>query len=229
MHEGHRNRLTSKVRENGIVYEHELMEILMFNACPRKDLNATAHALVERFGGVEGVLRAGCADLVEVDGVGVNMAEYIAVLGRSLHALREKDSFAVVSNVQRFREFISTRPEPKNDRLELYCLDKAGRVKRVCVFEAERGLRVSPGETEVLKTVSAYRPYGLFAASRQARGNHPPDNLDDAVSDMIFKISRLCGAVLYDYCLFGADGGFFSYKMSDRGMLAGNAGDGYGD
>lgn len=230
MHEGHRNRLVSKVREGGIVYEHELMEILLFNACPRKDVNATAHALVDRFGGIGGVLDAGCADLEKVDGVGANMAEYIAVLGKALRAAGGDEGFAVVSSIREFKAYISSRPVPVRDCLELYCIDKVGMVRRICVFGAKAGHRAVPEETGILKLLSVHRPYGIFAASRQSGGNRPPDAVDDMLSERVRKIAGVCGAHLYDYCLVGDDGGFYSYKMADRGVFADKGtGDGYGE
>lgn len=230
MHEGHRNRLVSKVKDGGIVYEHELMEILLFNACPRKDVNATAHALVKRFGGIGGVLSAECADLNKVDGVGANMAEYIAVLGKALRAAGGDEGFAVVSSIREFKKYILSRPAPKCACLELYCLDKDGRVRRICVFKPEEDSSLAPEEEELLKTVSAHRPYGIFAASRVESGNRTPDAVDDILCERVARIAEICGANLYDYCLVGVDGGFYSYKMADRGVFADNGkGDGYGD
>lgn len=220
MHKGHRGRLVNKVRSGGIIYEHELMEILLYNACPRKDVNDTAHALIERFHSVGAVLEADCSDLANTDGVGANMAEYLAVVGKAMRAVRNADGFAVVRNVREFKRYIFTRPAPKNDCLELYCLGKDGGVRRVISFKGETGLRAAPEEAEILKLVSTHRPYGIFAAGRRAEGNRPADALDDELHERIYRISLLCGARLYDYCLVGGDGGFYSYKMSDRGVFA---------
>lgn len=229
MHEGHRYRLVSKVKEGGIVYEHELMEILLFNACPRKDVNATAHALVKRFHGIQGVFNADCAELEKVNGVGVNMAEYIAVLGKALHSVKTIDGFALMPNVQEFRRYILSRPAPKTDCLELYCLDKDGRVRRICKFNAKRGFRAAPAEKEILRLLSAHRPYGLFAANRRAGGCYP-ELFDETLCERIDKIARLCGAQLYDYALVDGDGGFYSFKMADRGIFATKvAGESYGE
>lgn len=224
MHRGHRNRLTGKVKSGGIVYEHELMEILLFNACPRKDLNATAHALVKRFDTFEGVFQAECAELAEVDGVGANMAEYIAVLGKALHAVRPIEGFAVARNVREFKNYVLTRPAPEADCLELYCLDKDGRVRRIIMFNGNES------ETEILKLVTAHRPYGIFAAGRRAVSGRPADALDDGLCERVDRIARLCGAAMYDYCIIGADGGFYSYKMADRGVFAEKVtGEAYGE
>lgn len=221
MHEGHRSRLVSKIKSGGIVYEHELMEILLFNACPRKDLNATAHAVVSRFGSIGGALRASAEGLAEVDGVGVNMAEYLAVLGKAMAAVRGgKSSFATVKNVHEFINYIDLRPVPQTDETELFCLDKDGRVRRVCIFKAKAGFRAAPAETAILKLLSVHAPYGLFVAERRVHGGSVPDRHSDELSDRIDRVARLCGANLYDYCVVGGDGGFYSYKMHDRTVFA---------
>lgn len=226
MHEGHRNRLVSKVSGGGIVYEHELLEILLFSACPRKDLNATAHALISRCGGsLLNVLNADCGDLAKVEGVGENIAEYVAVLGKALSAVKKVKCFAQVSNLKQFKEFISARPSPKTDVLELYCIDKNGGVCRVYTFKADGGLRVQPSENQLLKALSVYHPYGLFVADRRAHGSYPPDLVNDSVAERVAKTAKLCGVKLYDYCVVGDDGEIYSYKMADRTVFgaAGNA------
>ena len=49
MHEGHRQRLWEKLKQGDNLFEHELLEILLFNAYPRNNVNPVAHALLQRF------------------------------------------------------------------------------------------------------------------------------------------------------------------------------------
>ena len=230
MHEGHRNRLVSKVKNGGIVYEHELMEILLFNACPRKDLNATAHELVNSFASFGDVFKAESSELSKVHGVGKNMADYISVLGKALHAVREIDGFAIARNVQEFKQYLFTRPVPEVDCVELYCLDKDGRVRRIISFKGKDGNPAAPDEREILPLVSACSPYGIFAAGRRTGNKRPPDGLDDMLCGKFYRIGKLCGARLYDYCVVDGDGEFYSYKMADRGVFGERAtGEVYGE
>lgn len=229
MHEGHRNRLVNKLKCNAKIYEHELLEILLFNSCPRKDLNATAHLLISRFGSLENVLNADCSDLVEVEGVGENIAAYLSVLGKSLNLLSNEICFAKVINLQEFKRFIISRGIPENERVELYCLDKDGRVIRICVYKAVAGLRADVDEAELLTVLSLIKPYGLFAARRRINGICPPDSADDLLAEKIDGVARLCGINFYDYCLVGDGDYFYSYKMADRtvfGAAGAQCGDG---
>ena len=65
---------------------HELIELLLFYAIPRRDVNVLAHELVRRFGGVRGVLTADEAALSAVPGVGARAARLLARVGEVIDA-----------------------------------------------------------------------------------------------------------------------------------------------
>ena len=66
-HAGHRERLRRRALMDGAeaLRPHELLELLLFYAIPRRDVNALAHELDKRFGGVCGVLAADEAALAK--------------------------------------------------------------------------------------------------------------------------------------------------------------------
>ncbi|MDE6373866.1 MAG: hypothetical protein K2L72_05135 [Clostridia bacterium] len=227
MHEGHRGRLVGKIKDGSMVYEHELLEILLFNSCPRRDLNATAHALIARFGSLGGVLSADEEDLRAVEGVGSSMAKYIVCAGGVFARMNDCSSFAVLESTAQFKEFLSSRPAPDNDRLELCIMDKDGRLKRICAFKGENGKPPVVSESDILRFVSVYRPYGLFVASTKRSGNLTPAAEDDDIASRIYSVTKLCGVKFYDYCIVGAEGRAFSYFVADR-LMFGVSGEGYG-
>ena len=51
-HEGHRARLKERFLREGLdsFSTHEVVELMLFYAIPQRDVNETAHLLVERFG-----------------------------------------------------------------------------------------------------------------------------------------------------------------------------------
>ena len=71
MHEGHRKRMLERLAQGGEnLQEHELLEILLFNAIPRKNTNEIAHNLLNAFGNIDGVFGAEFSQLSEIEGVG---------------------------------------------------------------------------------------------------------------------------------------------------------------
>ena len=55
-HSVHRNRLRQRVLSGGFegLQPHEIIEFLLYYAIPRQDVNELAHALIRRFGSVQG-------------------------------------------------------------------------------------------------------------------------------------------------------------------------------
>ena len=60
VHDGHRQRKKDRFRDYGLrgFADHEVLELLLYYAIPRKDTNVTAHLLLERFGSLDEVLHA---------------------------------------------------------------------------------------------------------------------------------------------------------------------------
>ncbi len=76
VHGGHRDRMRRRYLEQGLegFNDHEALELLLFYAIGRTDVNPLAHRLMERFGSFRGVLDADPAELTEVEGVGQSAA-----------------------------------------------------------------------------------------------------------------------------------------------------------
>lgn len=82
MHEGHRQRLTSRYLSEGLegFEEHEILEFVLFYALPRVDTNAIAHELINTFGSLAAVLEADPKDLERVSGMGPKAAAFLAMI-----------------------------------------------------------------------------------------------------------------------------------------------------
>ncbi len=81
LHKGHRNRVRQRFLEEGMekFYDHQFLELLLFYAIPRKDTNALAHQLLNRFGSIHHVLQASPAELKECH-VGENAAVFLHLI-----------------------------------------------------------------------------------------------------------------------------------------------------
>lgn len=80
LHEGHRQRMLSRVNKNGFtgLYPHEALEVFLFFSIPRRNTNPIAHALLERFGSLRNILfSARKNELTKVDGIGETSAEML--------------------------------------------------------------------------------------------------------------------------------------------------------
>ena len=82
-HSGHGKRVRMEFFENGFspnTPTHKIVEMMLYYAVPRKDTNNTAHALVERFGTISGILDASKDELIKVPGVGECTAAFLKMI-----------------------------------------------------------------------------------------------------------------------------------------------------
>ena len=82
MHDGHRLRIRKKFILNGFdnFEDHEILELALFYAIPRKNTNVIAHELLDKFGTVDAVFDAPMNMLKEVEGIGESAAVFIKMI-----------------------------------------------------------------------------------------------------------------------------------------------------
>ena len=81
-HRGHRDRLRERHRLAGIVGwpDYEVVELLLTNALPRRDVKPIAKRLVTRFGNLRGILDADPESLEGVPGIGANASSFLTLI-----------------------------------------------------------------------------------------------------------------------------------------------------
>lgn len=143
LHAGHRSRMRRRFLHNGLdgFVDHEVLELLLFYAVPRQDVNPMAHALLDKFDSLPGVLDASIEDLCTIHGVGPKIARFLTlipdVLLQTEHCL--------------FRPTHSTLRSPKE----------------FATLISHRSARPSPGDTFVIPLdahygIMAVYPYPSF-------------------------------------------------------------------
>jgi len=78
-HQGHRLKLKKRFLTQGLegFEDHNILELILFFAIPRRDTNEIAHALIERFRSFSRVFEASVEELCSVDGIGEHAAHLI--------------------------------------------------------------------------------------------------------------------------------------------------------
>lgn len=89
-HSGHRQRLRRALNENGMgaFSPHEVIELMLYTALPRRDVNELAHTIDDAFGGVNGLIRASKEELLKL-GVSDKTADTLKAYTRCVQAYTE--------------------------------------------------------------------------------------------------------------------------------------------
>ena len=220
-HAGHRERLRRRALLEGIddLRPHELLELLLYYAIPRRDVNALAHALDEQFGGVYGVLRADEGALAAVPGLGGRAARWLKRVSAlcDAYALLRAEDRPMLGNLRCFREFARKyRPFAGGEAAWQFCLTYEGRLllaRPIAVGTAwaePECLRAAVGDV-----VSSHAHSVLLAQFVDAALPVPDDYDLENTAAYATTLQRL-DVPLLDHLLVGSEG---DHSMRDRGEL----------
>jgi len=127
IHANHRQRLKNKFFKHGLsgIAEHEAVELLLFFAIKRKDVNPIAHNLISKFKNVEGILNASKEELIKVEGIGERTAELIVSCGNMINDyLNNKNKSRQLISTSMAKSFALTNiPLKQNEETYLICMD----------------------------------------------------------------------------------------------------------
>lgn len=128
LHVSHRKRLKTRFLKDGLSSfdEHQVLEMALFYALPRRDTNPVAHILLERFGSISGVLNAPIAELIKVKGIGESAAVFLKMQHGLL--MRYQTSYTQekinLTNHRQCVEYIESNMKYLNhEEFHILCLD----------------------------------------------------------------------------------------------------------
>ncbi len=225
-HSGHRQRLLKRFNEE-VLSESEQLEILLFNAMPRRNTSDVAHRLLARFGSIEDVLSAPVSALKEVNGVGDSLAVYLRLIGTYLEkglrsaARRINGSFAAEEFIESVRP---TYERMQTETVTAYFLDKPGKVFNEYQFTEDRRTTVHFDINEIVWMLHDLRPFGIVLVHNHPDGGVEPSHLDDDTTKRCERICFMYGVALCDHVIFVKDS-YYSYYLSDRLPLMEKEGD----
>lgn len=202
-HEGHRKRLRMAYRERGAgaLQEHQLLELLLAYAIPRRDVNPLSHALIERFGSLAQVLCAPPDELMRTDGVGEAAAVLISLagtLGRTGTVLPpSRPVLKTPEDASRFcRElFLAERYE------KTYCITLDAR-RRVLHTDAVSTGSVSENviyPRVIAELAMRHGASGVILAHNHPSGTASPSRADIATTRTVCDALAGIGISLYDH------------------------------
>ena len=221
-HIGHRERLRKEFLQHGAdgFSEVRALELLLFYALARRDTNPLAHALLDRFGSLHGVLSASVPELCTVDGVAENTAVLIRLipeLMRLSEKERSKKQKQRICNSAAAGEIIrACFAGESSEKFMLFCLDSQNRLKRQ--EELSRGVvnSVNVDVRRVAELALSYKAAACIVAHNHPDGEATPSPEDRQVTDRLRQALSVLGIPLHDHIIIGSDG-YFSF--ADSGLL----------
>lgn len=220
LHDRHRERMRQKYREaRDSLADHELLEIFLFPLLPRKNTNPLAHALIERFGSLDGVMEADPAALCQVEGIGEKTAfalSQVSYLWRRSEEAKERRGGEALDTTDRLGRYFLAKYRGVTEEV-VYLLLLDSRARPIDCRKLSEGL-VDCSEIDCARIVEMAQ---LRKATRVVLAhNHPggiaqPSDSDMTVTRYLRRVLAPIGIRLEEHILV-ADGNYYPLSAAEE-------------
>lgn len=230
IHSGHRERVREKVELSGLdgMPEHEVLEYILFHSIPRGDVNELAHALIEQFGSLAGVLDASPQKLQSVKGVGSATALLLSSLPSifriyRLSQLRRKRFYSLEELEQHLAQEVSIRlTDRKVETLMMACLTNSNTLISIHVVATGTIHSVNIPIRTVAEIAMSVNAAKIVLAHNHPYGIAVPSTQDVDTTRTVQNALLPIGIELLDHIVVGiSENGDYDYvSMRNSAMLA---------
>jgi DNA repair protein RadC len=217
--DGHRARLRARFLAGGpeAIAEHELIEMTLFLALPRRDTKPLARALLARFGSYAAAISASVPDLLEIEGLGEAGVAALKTVQAAAQRLARAEVLhrPVLNNWDRLIDYLQT--VMARERIEQFRVLFLDNRNRLLADEAQGTGTVNHTPVyprEVVKRALELHASAIILVHNHPSGDPSPSGDDIEMTKEIKSAAQALGLVLHDHIIIG-NGQWFSFrKMS---------------
>lgn len=219
LHENHRRRLRERfLKSPESLNKHELLELLLFYAIPRKNVNPLAHTLIDKFGTINGVLSASQEDLKSVEGVGEGTASFLTTIGKFIDVVgfenvEDEIKLYNLESVKRYlvKFFLGYDKEV----FFAFFLSKTNKIIAKTSYTSNKVDEISFLLSEFSRSFATLKPHAVVVAHNHPSGNPSPSKNDDVSTEKMYLMFSLSGVQFYDHVIIGGNK-MYSYRADGR-------------
>lgn len=219
--EGHRARMRARLLTAGpdSVADHEMLEMVLFLALPRRDTKPIARELLTRFGSFAAAISAPLPDLRRVPGLGeAGAAALKTIQAAALRLMRaEVQSRPVLSDWQRVLDYLAAALS--RERIEQFRILFLDNRNRLLADEAQSRGTVNHTPVyprEVVKRALELNATALILVHNHPSGDPTPSQPDIEMTRAIQAAADTLAVRLHDHVIVG-NGRWFSFRQ--QGLL----------
>jgi DNA repair protein RadC len=216
--DGHRARLRARFLAGGAaaVAEHELIEMLLFLALPRRDTKPIARSLLARFGSFANVISADVPELLAVDGLGEAGVSALKLVQAAAQQLARAEVLyrPVLSNWDRLMEYLqAVLAREKVEQFRVLFLDNRNKLL-ADLPQAKGTVNHTPVyPREVVKRALELHATAIILVHNHPSGDPSPSDDDIAMTRQIKHAANALSIVLHDHVIVG-NGRWLSFKKA---------------
>lgn len=204
LHAGHRARMTEKFLKHPELFsDHEILEILLFYALPRKDTNALAHKFLKTFGDLKGVFNASPEQIKSVDGCGDRVATFLMLFKQTIDRVNnaEKKEIYMQNYQQTIDVIVPFFDKMRTETFAMFLLDKNFKLLAKTSFCDNKEASVGADLPELISAFNIHKPTYAIMAHNHPSNNPLPSEEDFLTTKKIFVLCELNGVALIDHVI----------------------------
>lgn len=211
IHDGHRQRLKERFYQEGLDHfdDKHALELLLFYCVPRLDTNPLATRIMDRFHTFDAVLDATPKELMEVPGVGENIANYLMLLKSAwrFYETRKKASQTkLLLSIDDCREYLRTYFINRTvETVYLLCLD--AKCKPICCKMIGEGSvnSASVSIRKIVETAINANATTVILAHNHPSGLAVPSGEDVQTTQRLERALKAVEIVLAEHFVFAGE------------------------
>jgi DNA repair protein RadC len=205
LHDGHRQRLIQRFLEEDLdnFEPHNVLELLLFYAIPRKDTNELAHVLMDTFGSLKGVFDAPYEELIKVTGIGPNTAALLKLVPSLTRTYYSSDARSIIldTSEKSGEYFLPYYIGQTEEVVRLACLDAGGKVISNQILHRGSANAAEVNLRKIVNIALRNNAMGVILAHNHPGGLPLPSEEDVATTKSIREALMPMGILLMDHII----------------------------
>lgn len=221
LHDGHRERMKRRFLRHGLASfdDHNVLELLLFYAIPRRDTNALAHRLMDTFGTLDAVFGADAEMLMSVEGMGENAAALIRLVPETArrYLMAKSEVGEILLDAESAGRFFLPRfINCRNETVYLACLDAKMKVLDCRALSSGSVNSAHVDVRGIVQMALLQNASAVILAHNHTSGIALPSREDETATLQVQQALKLVGVELLDHIIVAGDD-FVS--LADNGLL----------
>lgn len=213
---GHRDRLRERFIEGGenALQDYEILELVLFNLIPRKDVKPLAKDIIAHFGSLPEAMASSIEELQKIEGISKNCAiglkSITALNNRSMK--QEFKSKPVLNNWSRLMDYCySTMAHEKKEHFRILFLNKKNELL-ADEIQASGTVDHTPAyPREIMKRALEHGATALILMHNHPSGDPKPSKADIDMTNQIIRAAEPFQIMIHDHIIM-ARNGYTSFK-----------------
>jgi DNA repair protein RadC len=206
--EGHRHRMRQRLLTSGpdSLADHEMLEMMLFAALPRRDTKPIARALLKRFRDFAGVVGAPNQELREIDGLGdAGVAAIKLVQAAALRVMRhDVGTKSVLDSWDRLMAYLQAGMEhERSEQFRVLFLDKRNRLLADEILGRGTVDHAPAYPREIVRKCIQHNATAVILAHNHPSGDPAPSREDVAATEAVIAAVATIGVTVHDHVIVG--------------------------